>query len=395
MNSTHWIYGAEGNANLVLRYVGPDPSLKTKVLRLQKAATLAEEETPDFILEFINTVIAPLLGQNYVVPMSVVPIDPKFLKAIAIAIEPSRPKKRLQHPIDYSVPWAFLATDLTRQWHPSPTMTIELKPKWGFLPTSPLIKTAHRSIKRRQCRFCMHSQLRNPEVLHYCPMDLYSLDPARMRHALRELLLHHNQQKLRLFLDGRNVALDGVADHSDSLRAFFLQEQPNMLINSLVDLVLEILIRDPILQKLKSLQSRLDELDVEGILAFYQAHPDLPTHDISVWQNVVKRFQKRIETQPHLEQLIPEDANEKIQRLYEYVLSMTFKDCSIMISVTPHTGALTSENTIKLNNQVYVYNVKVVDIDLKKMSKIPYWFNLDQRIVEHALQHQIQRTCVE
>lgn len=36
-NEKDWEYLAEGNANIILRYVGTDPSLKGKLLRLSKS----------------------------------------------------------------------------------------------------------------------------------------------------------------------------------------------------------------------------------------------------------------------------------------------------------------------------------------------------------------------
>ncbi|KAG0163773.1 hypothetical protein DFQ28_009296 [Apophysomyces sp. BC1034] len=395
MNPVHWTYGAEGNANLVLRYNGPDVSLKAKILRLRKAVSLAEEETPEFTLAFNETVIAPLLGRDYIVPMTIVRIGPEFLEAIIAAIEPFRPQDRLERPIDSDVRWAFVAPDLTQQWCPATTLTIELKPKWGFLPTSPLIKQTHQKIKSSRCRFCMHTHLKNHQLSQYCPLDLYSLNPARMRRALRALILQPNQQKLRIFLNGHNLPLDELENHDCPLHMLFFQQQPSRLIDHVIDLSLEILLREPILTRLKHIQSRLDELDIEGMFPIYQACNQPDTHDIRFWQDAVQRFQERVQAQPVAGPKMSDSTAEQIQRLYEYVLSMTFKDCSIMLSATPHTDHIASDKLVEVANRQFAYNVKVVDIDLKKMSKIPYWFNLDQRIIEHALQHRIQQRCVE
>lgn len=66
-----------------------------------------------------------------------------------------------------------------------PIISVELKPKWGFLPSSQHIPPS-KAIKRSVCRFCMHQKYK---VAHgqlqalsaYCPMDLYSTDPQRVR----------------------------------------------------------------------------------------------------------------------------------------------------------------------------------------------------------------------
>jgi hypothetical protein len=48
-------------------------------------------------------------------------------------------------------------------WHvpSSPvSLTVELKPKWGFLPSSPFLSPHSAAVKQRVCRFCMHQQLK-------------------------------------------------------------------------------------------------------------------------------------------------------------------------------------------------------------------------------------------
>ena len=47
----------------------------------------------------------------------------------------------------------------------SPTVCVELKPKCGFLPTSPCILPAH-SIKRSVPRFQLHQHLKLAQVSH-------------------------------------------------------------------------------------------------------------------------------------------------------------------------------------------------------------------------------------
>ena len=53
------------------------------------------------------------------------------------------------------------------------------------------------------------------------------------------------------------------------------------------------------------------------------------------------------------------------------------------------------KKTIQYNGNAYIYTIKVVDTDLKNVTKIPHWYDLDQRIVEHAIQHNFTKVCRE
>lgn len=44
---------------------------------------------------------------------------------------------------------------------------------------------------------------------------------------------------------------------------------------------------------------------------------------------------------------------------------------------------------------MYQYNINLVDVDLKMMTKIPYWYELDQRIVSHTINMDYVKHCQE
>jgi len=71
--------------------------------------------------------------------------------------------------------------------------------------------------------------------------------------------------------------------------------------------------------------------------------------------------------------------------ILSYVLSATFKDCSLIIPFNPCPAD--SENN----------GIKVIDLDIKSIERIPSWLKLDERIVkEYAkFETRMRKTCTE
>lgn len=225
------------------------------------------------------------------------------------------------------------------------------------------------------------------------------MDRSRIKRALNVLLKEKTLKKtLKVAMNGNAVTLDNTDRQKETLLSTFSKVTNKDTL--LQDILENILMQDPILQVLKKLQMQLDELDVEGIYTIYknnEQHRRLVTNDIHVWEQVVARFKKRQYQKVLQDGLINED--EHRQRIFEYILSMTFKDCSLMINVTPITtisAATASESVIQLENgSFFQYDIKVIDTDLKSIDKIPYWFELDQSIVNHEIQANLQKKhCV-
>nr|GAT46007.1 predicted protein [Mycena chlorophos] len=94
------------------------------------------------------------------------PDDPprEWLETLVKVVEASRPVERCaQHTVDLQSPRPVLATDLVG----GNVIAVEVKPKWGFLPSPTYLSPATREIKLSTCRFCMHSHLRGLETA-YC-----------------------------------------------------------------------------------------------------------------------------------------------------------------------------------------------------------------------------------
>ncbi|KAG0051623.1 Inositol-pentakisphosphate 2-kinase [Gryganskiella cystojenkinii] len=381
----HWQYRAEGNANLVLQYTGPDPRFHTTVLRLRKAdrdaAALETELTTatttkkkDLSNEslFASKVISLLLGQEFVEQLIAITFPTEFLKELTETVEPSRPETRRQKGIDASQHVGFLALDHTRFIKPSPdnapSVAVEIKPKWGFLTKSEFI-LKDQSIKKRKCRFCMYQHQKREKgqenhLSEYCPINLFSGEEGLVQDAL-EALIRTPQNNLRLFVEGSQQAVSkesmvnalGQTSSVDLLEA-------GKLPTSLADVLAHILVESPLIKRLGRLQQGLDSLDIETIYKFYEQlwgvdADSIPQPTLDEFLTTAKVFLERTDLNAMMSQDqetfeyqnatslgfgAEDDLSEvpealKLHYLREYLLSATLKDCSILITVRREDNA--------------------------------------------------------
>ncbi|RCI04492.1 hypothetical protein CU098_012072 [Rhizopus stolonifer] len=327
-NSNDWSYLGEGNANIVLKYLGTNDRLIGKVLRVRKEESF-QLQNAEFSQQFLKRIVARLLGHDVIVHYEVVQVTYEFLNAMMCSIQ--RPAYRLEKTVNFNSTAALILKDVTQP------LTIELKPKWGFKPHSQFIK--HLKLKEKHCRFCMHSHFRHLNIGDYCPLDLYSANPSKVKRAIRALLTYPDLKKtLKMSMD-------------------------SMTMDDIEYVLGEILVRDSILKRLQTLQKKLDRLDVEGIMPLYNKYQPYKS-DIAIWEKIVDNY------------LSGTDGD--LQRLYEYVLSMTFKDCSLLINMKKVEKS--ESKAIKMGEYYIEYDIKVIDVDVKNIDKIPYWFKLDQLV---------------
>ncbi|KAI1297113.1 Inositol-pentakisphosphate 2-kinase [Mortierella claussenii] len=406
----HWQYRAEGNANLVLQYIGSDPRFTTTVLRLRKtdrakttSGALGSNSTTSDMPEavhitkkkdvseeslFSSKVMGLLLGQEFVEQLIAVLLPSEFLVALSSAVESARPENRRQKGIDCSQTIGLLALDHTRFIKSSnqSSVAVEIKPKWGFLATSPFIR---RDIKKRKCRFCMYQHFKisfgyENSLSKYCPIDLFSGEEALVQDAL-DSLVQAPQNNLRLFIEGKQQTVSsGAMAECLTKRPSGISEKPQRIdtlaveaidsqATSLTDVLTQILIQSPLLKRLCRLQQSLDSLDIEVIHRFYvqltnPAKQGLAQPTLDEFLTTAESFLYR--------GAIPEDQDEsqvtssdnlwfgpddnfddndtvpeaiKLHYIREFLLSATLKDCSILITVRRHEHAdEVKENTPSL-----------------------------------------------
>ncbi|KAJ2715863.1 hypothetical protein H4R19_000964 [Coemansia spiralis] len=240
-------------------------------------------------------------------------------------------------------------------------VTVELKPKWGFLPQSALISPASR-VKSQTCRYCMHQHLKHGAdgTSALCPLDLFSESRERVTHAL-DCLAQSPQNNLRVFVDGIQV------DDFDSQVPRWADFR-----RALVD----ILLAERFLPQLGRLQQRLDPLDIEGLYPAYERaltsgalSNEEPT--IAEWLQAGANFQRRDSSDAS-----PDDK----QAVLEFVLSTVLKDISVMIAIGSWPSEATATGTPS------EYQIAVVDTEPKKVAKMPRHLERSQAIVAKYLE---------
>ncbi|KAF2069820.1 hypothetical protein CYY_008858 [Polysphondylium violaceum] len=437
----YWSYKGEGACNVVVSYTGPhNPNFNGKVLRFKKydkkkifsppiassnSDIISEETTVSDqkeieLYKYVVDVVSPLIGSEYVYPGEMIRVDKSFIQKLDQHIFNDRPVFRSTLRLDYSQSIGFLISDLTMfneislpsSFSHSSVLCIEIKPKWGFLPKShPYLNKEYSCLKTCYCRYCMHqytklSQNQISTISNYCPIDLFSNDVNRQMYSIVELLCNP-QNNIKIYCDGEleftgsqggGVERDresSISTISNLLKSFKLFKG-DQVINQLSQMITTILRKETVLSKIKNVQM-LDRLDIEGIYYLYKK------------QNGENQASIDGVDYSELDKL---DKQEIEKEISDFLLSSTLKDCSIMISMifnhtiddntnlddyqfinstkNPHV-----QSTDNNNNKLY-YKIGIVDLDTKKYSSIPHYFEHDQNILKEFKSNKSQdlKTCL-
>ncbi|KAI8817001.1 inositol-pentakisphosphate 2-kinase [Fimicolochytrium jonesii] len=400
-----WKYKHEGNANVVFTYTGSQPPLEGHVLRVRKSDDTSE--TPMSLGDeqgFQERVIGPLVGGDYVAKTRLVKVTPDFLQALSTAFAALRPEARRNRDLDLRQEFVALIPDLTVAGTDGrdggEAITVEIKPKWGFLPTSPNINP----VKLHTCRYCMHQHYKQHiPPSEFCPLDLYSGDQRRVAKAV-DALVRCPQNNLRVFVGGECVGVDSATAKAAVEALMRASHSTDMTPAAfLTTLLTPIITSQPLFPRLATHQAGLDSLDIEGIITVYNA---LPTElkemnpTLGEWEGVVAGYLGH-------DVGAVEGVEESRQRVYEYLLSATLKDCSVMITVwveentedDGHTApSKENEGTISVPTsssqpRTIRYTLGLVDIDPKNITKVPEHYAKDQEIVKCYASVGVERRC--
>lgn len=190
----------------------------------------------------------------------------------------------------------------------------------------------------------------------------------------------------------------------------------------IVDVLLPTLLTTPVLRLLSFRQRTLDPLDIEGLSALWaciyandeRSSPPIfgngaaePT--LEEWAHFVDSYLARHEVGTSDPEGCPDhDPGQTGLRYYclAYLLSATFKDCSIVIRMgDPSVSSGRSDESG--NNQAHICQrlarpfaaahaeAKIIDMDVKSIKRLAKWETLDREIVTAYARIKAPRTCVD
>ncbi|KAJ3350781.1 hypothetical protein HDU83_009410 [Entophlyctis luteolus] len=311
----------------------------------------------------------------------------------------------------------------------SQTFSLELKPKWGFIPSRynriirgnafprscnqyPLnsASTQNNPLPPATCRYCMHALLKshktNSPLTAFCPMDLYSGTPARVQRALTALC-DIPMNNMAAFVDGHRVA---ASEFARSLAASVNLVADNQNNDSYAwRLVADILCRESAFFSALAQHQRLLDGDVQGGVDAATA-ASVETEDeqqqqpksiesggvrmlstLEEWECVLSTYLKKFDgDEGRSASSEPPPAHGSAQSVYEFLISQSLKDCSLFLtfrgihtstcdcaeeerSVVPHTFECLQ----------YEYKLRVIDVDVKDLKKLKSgeYLNQDRHMI--------------
>nr|DAA64569.1 TPA_exp: inositol-pentakisphosphate 2-kinase 555 [Ricinus communis] len=421
-----WVYRGEGAANLVLAYTGSSPLFIGKVMRVPKIerngtlhfvedrAVLTEKErllwrefeelisssTKEVTgLLYVKHVMCPLLGADHVDPGMHVEVSREFLERIEQKVISQRPAWRVDAAkIDTDRHSVLLMSDHSvfsrGALKVGSCLSVEIKPKCGFIPLSRLIAERN-ALKKSTTRFKMHQVLKlrqheTSEVSQYDPLDIFSGSKERIQKAISDLYATP-QNNFRVFLNGSLIfgGLGGGTNKTsivigqgfeDALKGF-IQADDGLRTTSLIELVAEAIYSSQVLDRLLAVQ-KLDHLDIEGAI---HAYYNVISQPCVVCRELDEAGLPHKYVALHS---IPMDESLKIVK--DFLISATAKDCSLMISFRSREdadfGSPYSNIYLQSTNQNFDYKVNFLDLDLKPLKKMETYYQKDKKILDSYAQ---------
>ncbi|EAU88715.1 inositol-pentakisphosphate 2-kinase [Coprinopsis cinerea okayama7 len=383
-----------------------------------------DDEPDDPTIEYQTKCMSRLIPPELLPRLESVRLDRQWLEDLVELQNLNRPEvRRDKDGIDIDRRKGVLATDLVGgNW-----LAVEIKPKWAFLPAPMHLSEETKPIKTQTCRFCMHNHMRKMKgdiiEMCYCPLDLFSEDEDRMRIAIHALWDAWTRSEgtvnnLKVFAHGNLVF-----PHETKLMAAPDAQDANeeQIREAFTDALVRTLRKTPVLGILSKLQRTLDTLDIEGLsrlwrhtevsaplyqttfASFFAHEPNAkvppstplgvsslflssPEPGIPDWIEFLDSYLSSFSSQLDHSNPSPKDLR---YYLLAYLLSATFKDCSIIVRLDFLRPG--SEPHIELKP----HTVTVIDLDPKSMDKMRGWEKLDKEIATVYSRKEDRKTCID
>ncbi|KAF7337935.1 Inositol-pentakisphosphate 2-kinase [Mycena venus] len=349
---TDWAYISEGGANIVFVYQGlSSPFFDGTALRLRKRESTDKDKDEKDSTREIQSIEYQKKCLERLIPLVHLP----RLELVVSARLHRALERREKDGIDVKLPRALLATNLVG----GQGIAVEIKPKWGFLPSPTYLSDSTRPIKTRTCRFCMHSHLKAQQgekvSSGYCPLDLFSGDETRMKAALNSLWdawsdSDGTTNNFKVFISGKKIL---PAERASIVGVVNDMADPK---DALISALLPVLTNTSILRTLSCLQRTLDALDIEGLAPLWDLASVGTDPTIAEWAEFVSAYLAAPSPAP------PADPAHLRYHVLAYLLSATFKDCSVIVRVPDGTAT-------------------VIDLDPKSVDRLRKWEEMDKEIV--------------
>ena len=349
-----WLYHAEGGKHAIFRHINPpviedrhaagDHRFAGRVLRVSKrdlalaytafgyastdaaaAAAVSCFDKPNEVdvveTLFQQSVVQPLLGQSYLDLPQQITLPPMFCAQLyhlafssgnipssrlsSWSIDDGPEMKKTISKYNFSVGMnAFLLRDYTTlMGHPSKNViSVEIKPKAGYITTSPLVSPANRckyyhtryslqqelmesgQIQKGWCKQKDQNGKSNPKPSsftpsNYSPIDLFSEDLSLIQSALKDLS-NNMQNNFRVFYNGTQIFGEDIMPSDEESKAILdelfpqctnnLDAKNNIrLLDLITGIIAKVLHREELLRNLLSMQL-LDVIDADGAIKVYE-----------------------------------------------------------------------------------------------------------------------------